>query len=150
MWLHEAAIEAVVRDEFRKSFSRSPENEVVQFDDWERRRDRAIGRDLYGHFAFDCQVREIPEIQNVTMAPYLTLKKATSDRPFYPELLHGARPRATNLVADQTVAGRYPKRRDGILELISSSEGQVEIRIRETCPGLTRAVVAPLASSQFL
>jgi hypothetical protein len=150
MWQHEAAIEAIVSDEFRESFSGSPENEVMQFDDRERRRDRAIGGDLYGHFAFDCRVREIPEIQGVTMPPDLTLEEAPSDRPFHPELPHSARPGAANLVADQTIAGCYPKLRNRILELISSSERKVEIRVREAQPWLMRAVVAPLAISQLL
>ena len=109
-----------------------------------------IGRDPYGHFAFDRQVREIPGIQGVTVPPNLTLEKAPSDRALHPELLHSARPSATNLIADQTIAGRYPKLRDRVLELIGSSERQIEIRVREACPGLTRAVIAPLPISQVL
>jgi hypothetical protein len=150
MWQDKATIEAIVCDEFRESFSGSPENEVMQFDDRERRRDRTVGCDPYGHFAFDRQVREILEIQGVTVPPNLTLEKAPSDRPLHPELLHGARPGATNLIADQTIAGRYPKLRDRVLELISSSKRQIEIRGRKACPGLTRAVVAPLAIGQLL
>jgi hypothetical protein len=149
MWQHEPAIEAIVGDEFRESFSGSPENEVMQFNDRECRRDRTIGCDLHGHFALDCQVREIPEIQGITIPPDLTLEEAPSDRSFHPELLHGARPGAPNLVADQTIAGCYPKLRNSLLELISGSERQVEIGIREARPGLTRAVVAPLAISQL-
>jgi hypothetical protein len=78
-----------------------------------------------------------------------SLEEASSDRPLHPELLRGAWPRAANLVADQTISGRNPKLRYGVLELISSSEGQVEIRVGEARSGLTPAVVAPLAISQL-
>jgi hypothetical protein len=67
----------------------------------------------------------------------------------HPELLRGAWPSAANLVADQTISGRNPELRYGVLELISSSEGQVEIRVGEARSGLTPAVVAPLAISQL-
>ena len=150
MWQHDATIETIVSNEFRESFSGSPEDEMMQFDDRKRRRDRAIGRDPYGHFAFDRQVREFLEIQGVAVPPYLTLEEAPSDRPLHPELLHCTRPCATNLIADQMIAGRYPKLRDSVLELISSSDRQVEIRVRKACPGLTGPVVTPLAISQFL
>jgi hypothetical protein len=105
MWQHEAAVEAIVSDEFRESFSGSPENEMMQFDDWERRRDRTIGCDPHGHFAFDREIHEIPDIQRVTVSPNLTFEKAPSDRSLHPELLHGSRPGATNLIADETISG---------------------------------------------
>jgi hypothetical protein len=145
-----AAMEAIVGDEFRERFCRPPENEMMQFDDRKRRRDRTIGRDPYGHFAFDRQVREILEIQGVAVPPNLTLEEAPSDRPLHPELLHGARPRATNLIADHAIAGCYPKLRDSVLDLIGFRERQEKIRIRKARSRLTRAVVAPLAISQRL
>jgi hypothetical protein len=123
---------------------------MMQFDDRKRRRDRTIGRDPYGHFTFDRQVRETLGIQGVAVLPNLTLEEAPSDRPLHPELLHGARPRATDFIADQTIAGCYPKLRDSVLDLIGFSERQDKTRIREARPGLTRVVVAPLAISQRL
>jgi len=150
MWQDKAAIEAIIGDEFRERFCRPPENEMMQFDDWKRRRDRTIRRDPYTHFAFDRQVCEILEIHGVAVPPYLALEEAPSDRPTHPELLHGARPRATNLIADQTIAGRYPKLRDSVLDLIGFSEGQDKIWVRKARSGLTRAVVAPSAISQRL
>jgi hypothetical protein len=122
----------------------------MQFDDRKRRRDRTIGRDPHRHFAFDCQASEVVEIQGVAVSPDLTLEEASSDWSLHPELLYGARPRATNLIADQTIAGCYPKLRDSVLDLIGFSERQDKTRIREAHPGLTRAVVAPLAISQLL
>jgi hypothetical protein len=123
---------------------------MMQFDDRKRRRDRTIGRDPYGHFAFDRQIREILEIQGVAVPPNLTLEEAPSDRPLHPELLHGARSGTTNLIANQTIAGRYPKLRDSVLDLIGFSERQDKTRIPEAQSGLTRAVVAPLAISHRL
>jgi hypothetical protein len=119
---HETTIEAIVGDEFRERFSWSPENEMMQFDDWERCRDRTIRCDAHGHFAFDREAGEVVEIQDVTVFPNLTLEKATSDRPLHAELLHCARPGATNLVADQTITSCDPKLRNSILELIGFGE----------------------------
>jgi hypothetical protein len=64
-----------------------------------------------------------------------------------PEGLHSARPNATYLIADQTIAGCYPKLRNNILELI---EKQDKTRVCEARPGLTGAVVAPMATGQLL
>ena len=141
--------QAIVGDEFRERFCRRPENEMMQFDDRKRRRDRTIGRDPHRHFALDCQASEVVEIRGVAVSPDLTLEEASSDWSLHPELLYGARPRATNLIADQTIAGCYPKLRDSVLDLIGFSERQDKTRIREAHPGLTRAVVAPLAISQL-
>jgi hypothetical protein len=150
MWQHEAAIKAIVGDEFRERFSNSSENGMMQFDDREHCRDRTIRSDARGHLAFDRQAGEVVEIQGVAVSPNLTLEEVPSDWPLHPELLHCARPGATNLVADQTIAGCYPKLRSSILELIGFGERQDKIRVREACPGLTRAVIAPLAISQVL
>lgn len=150
MWQHDATIETIVSDEFRESLSGSSENEMMQLDDRERCRDPAIGCNPYGHFAFDREVCEIPEIQGISVPPDLALQKAPSDRPLHPELPHGARSGTTNLIADQTIAGGYPKLRNRVLKLISSGDRQVEIRIGKACPGFTGAVVTPLAISQFL
>jgi hypothetical protein len=121
----------------------------MKFDDGEGGRDRTIRPDAHGHFPFDRQVCEVVETQSLAVPADLTLEEASSDRPLHPELLRGAWPRAADLVADQTISGRNPKLRNGVLELISSSEGQVEIRVGEARSGLTPAVVAPLAISQL-
>jgi hypothetical protein len=95
-------------------------------------------------------VCEVVEIQSFTVAPDLAFKEAPSDRSLHPKLLRGAWPRAANLVADETIAGRDPKPRNRVLELVSGSEGPVEIRVCEARSGFTRAVVAPLAFGQLL
>jgi hypothetical protein len=59
--------------------------------------------------------------------------------------------RATDLIADQTIAGCYPKLRNSVLEFIGATERrQSKIRVCEARPRLSGAVVAPLAISQFL
>jgi len=100
----EAAVEAIVSDEFWESFSGPPENEVMQFDDRKRRRDRTIRCDPDGHLTFDCQAREILEIQGVSVLPNLTLEEVSSDRTSHSKLRGGARPRAADLIANDTVA----------------------------------------------
>ena len=119
---HETAIEAIVGDEFRERFSWSPKNEMMQFDDRERCRDRTIRCDAHGHFAFDREASEVVVTQDVTVLPNLTLEKAASDRPLHAELLHCARPGATNLVADQTITSCDPNLRNSILELTDIGE----------------------------
>jgi hypothetical protein len=122
---------------------------MMQFDDREGRRDRVIRPDAHGHFPFDRQVCEVLEIQSLAVSADLAFEKASSDRPLHPELLRGAWPRAANLVANQTISGRNPKLRDRVLELVSGSERQVELRVGEARSGLAPAVVAPLAISEL-
>ena len=109
-----------------------------------------IRPDPNGHLAFDRQMREVVEIHSLALSPDLAFEKAPSDRPLHAELFRGAWSRAANLVADKAIAGRDPKLRDRVLELISGGEGQLEMRVGEACSGFTPAVVAPLAVSQLL
>ena len=65
-----------------------------------------------GHFALDRQVCE--KSSRFKASPCrrtLAFKEAPSDRSLHPKLLRGAWPRAANLVADETIAGRDPKPR---------------------------------------
>ena len=123
---------------------------MVEFDDRERRRDRAIRPDPDGHLALDRQMCEVAEVQSLAVPPDFAFEEAPSDRPLHPKLLRRAGPRAANLIADETIAGRYPKLRYRVLELVSGGEGQVEIRVGEACSWLPRPVVAPLAVGQLL
>jgi hypothetical protein len=143
-------MKAIVRNEFRQRLSDASENVVMEFDDWKRRRDRAIRSDPDSHLALDRQVREVPEIQSLAVPPDLAFEEAAADRPLHPELLRGPWPRAAYLVADETIAGRYPKLRNRVLEFVSGGEGQVEIRVGEAHSWLPRAVVPPLAIGQLL
>ena len=59
----------------RERFSNSSKNEMMQFDDRERCRDRTIRCDAHGHFAFDREAGEVVEIQDVTVFFNLTLEK---------------------------------------------------------------------------
>src|ERR1700722_10285913 len=140
----EACIEAIVRYELRQRLSQPPENVMVEFDNRERRRDRAIGPDPHGHLALDRPMREVVETQSLAGLPDFAFEEAPSDRPLHPEMLRHAQPSAANLIADETIAGRDPKLRNRVLDLVSGAKGEVEIQVGETCSWLPRPVVAPL------
>jgi hypothetical protein len=105
--------------------------------------------DANRHFAFDRQMCEVVETHSLAVSPDLAFEEASSNRPLHPELLRNAWSRAANLVADQTISGRYPKLRGGVLKFVSGRQGQVEIGVGEARSGLAPAVVAPLAISEL-
>lgn len=144
----DAAVESIVGDKFRQSFSRTAKDEMVQLDHREGCGDRAPGPEPYGHFSFDRKIREFVPCHRAAVLMDLAFEQASSDRPFHAKLLHSSNPCTTYFVADKAIAGGDTECHHGILQVVRVAQIEDKTWIRKACSGLARSIVTPLTFRQ--